>query len=234
MPITPVSLHACDSDADGFARALGGSLERYGFAVIGDHGLAQPMLDEALDQTKAFFALPEAHKLAYAVPGGAGQRGYTPFGREAAKGAASSDLKAFWHIGRDLPPGHDYQAVMPENLWPAELPGFRPALSALYADLDRLGGRVLGAIARHLGLADNAFADPTRDGDSILRLLHYPPVPADAPGVRAGAHEDINASPCCSGPKRRGWRSWTATAAGCRSSRRRALWSATSATCCRG
>ena len=193
MLIPPVSMQAYDRDFDGFARDLGASFERYGFAVISDHGLAQPMLDRALSETKALFALPDAVKRAYAVPGGAGQRGYTPFGREAAKGAATSDLKEFWHVGRDLPIRHPHRAFMPENLWPVELPGFRPALSALYADLDRLGGRVLRAVARHLDLPVDAFEAATRDGNSILRLLHYPPVPAAAPGVRAGAHEDINA-----------------------------------------
>ena len=193
MPIPPVSLHAYDRDLDGFAGDLGASFERYGFAVIGDHGLPPPMLDEALRQTKAFFALPDTVKRAYAVPGGAGQRGYTPFGREAAKGAATSDLKEFWHVGRDLSPDSPHRAIMPDNLWPAERPGFRPAVSALYDALDRLGRRVLRAVARHLRLPDDAFDDATREGNSILRLLHYPPVPADASGVRAGAHEDINA-----------------------------------------
>ena len=193
MSIKPVSLKAYDGDFDGFARDLGAAFERYGFAVIGDHGLPQAMLNEALAQTKAFFALPDAQKLAYAVPGGAGQRGYTPFGREAAKGAATRDLKEFWHVGRDLPPRHPYRSAMPDNLWPSELPKFRASLSALYDALDDLGQRVLCAIAHHLKLADNAFQDPTRDGNSILRLLHYPPVPQDAAGVRAGAHEDINA-----------------------------------------
>ena len=193
MSIPPVSLHAYDSDFDGFARDLGAAFERYGFAVIGDHGLPQPVLDEALAEAKAFFALPQALKLAYAVPGGAGQRGYTPFGREAAKGAATHDLKEFWHVGRELPPGSVNRDVMPDNLWPSERPGFRPALLALYEALDRLGGRVLRAIAHYLGLPDDAFEDATRDGNSILRLLHYPPVAADAPGVRAGAHEDIDA-----------------------------------------
>ncbi len=193
MPITPVSLKTYDSDFDGFAGALGAAFERYGFAVVGDHGLPQPMLDAALEQAKALFALPEAQKLAYAVPGGAGQRGYTPFGREAAKDAPLSDLKEFWHLGRDLPPDHPYRPVMPANLWPRELPQFRPAVSALYAALDALGGRLLRAIAHYLHLADDAFENPTRNGNSVLRLLHYPPVAADAPGVRAGAHEDINA-----------------------------------------
>jgi isopenicillin N synthase-like dioxygenase len=191
--IPPVSLLEDTRDPDGFARALGASFERYGFAVISDHGLQPALVDEALGETKAFFALPDAAKRAYVVPGGAGQRGYTPFGREAAKGAAQHDLKEFWHVGRELAPGHPYRDVMPDNLWPAELPLFRPAVQGLYTALDDLGTKVLRAIARRLALADDAFEDATRDGNSILRLLHYPPVPAEAPGVRAGAHEDINA-----------------------------------------
>ena len=175
MPIPPVSLHAYDSDFDGFAHSLGAAFERYGFAVIGDHGLSQSMLDEALRQTRALFALPESVKLGYAVPGGAGQRGYTPFGREAARGAATSDLKEFWHVGRDLPPDHPHRAVMPGNLWPMELPGFRPALSALYAGLDRLGGRLLRAIARHLDLPIDAFEDPTYfAGWLYTAAAHFP------------------------------------------------------------
>jgi isopenicillin N synthase-like dioxygenase len=191
--IEPVSYALHASDPDAFARGLGVAFERYGFAVVGDHGLDPPRVASALDEAKAFFDLPDEVKRAYAVPGGAGQRGYTPFGREAAKGARQHDLKEFWHVGRELPPGHPYRAVMPDNPWPAERPGFRPAVQGLYEALDAMGAQVLRAIARHLGLVQDAFEDPIRDGNSILRLLHYPPVAADAPGVRAGAHEDINA-----------------------------------------
>jgi isopenicillin N synthase-like dioxygenase len=192
MAIEPVSLGGYDRDFDAFSRDLGAAFERYGFAVLSEHDLPQAMVEEALAQTRAFFALPEEAKRAYNAAGGAGQRGYTPFGREAAKGAELSDLKEFWHIGRDLPPGHPYREFMPENVWPAELPAFQPATLSLFQALDELGQRVLRAIARYLGLADDAFVDPTRNGNSVLRLLHYPPVSAEAPGVRAGAHEDIN------------------------------------------
>ncbi len=188
MTIAPVSLAS-----DRFDAALGESLERYGFAVICDHGLAPDLVDAALAGTKAVFALPEAIKRRYFVPGGAGQRGYTPFGRETAKGAAVHDLKEFWHVGRELPPDHPYRAAMPDNLWPAEIEGFRPAVYGLYQALDHLGGRVLRAIASHLGLEDDAFDAAVRDGNSVLRLLHYPPVQAGSEGVRAEAHEDINA-----------------------------------------
>ena len=36
------------------------------------------------------------------------------------------------------------------------------------------------------------FREPVRDGNSVLRLLHYPPTPPNPEGVRAEAHEDIN------------------------------------------
>jgi isopenicillin N synthase-like dioxygenase len=190
--IEPVSLSLYARDFDAFAQALGDSFARYGFAVVADHDLPQGLVHGALTRTKAFFALPEAIKRQYHVPGGAGQRGYTPFGVETAKGATQRDLKEFWHTGRDLAPGDPLNVYMPANLWPAEIEGFETHIGALYASLDDLGVRLLRAIARYLKLDAHFFDGPVRQGNSILRLLHYPPVAPDAPGVRAGAHEDIN------------------------------------------
>jgi isopenicillin N synthase-like dioxygenase len=192
VSIEPVSFELYSTDFDRFAARLGASFERYGFAVVSDHGLDPALTSAALERTKAFFALSDAVKRRYHVPGGAGQRGYTPFGVETAKGAALHDLKEFWHVGRELPADHPYRAVMPDNLWPDEVEGFRASVGGLFEALDGLGGKMLRAVARHLGLAEDFFVGPVRDGNSILRLLHYPPVPADSPHVRAGAHEDIN------------------------------------------
>lgn len=187
-----LSMNDRRSDPEGFARAMGESYANYGFAIVRDHGLDEALIARALSATKEFFALPEAMKRRYHVQGGAGQRGYIPFGVEAAKGAAKVDLKEFWHVGRELPEGHRYRPVMPHNLWPAEVAGFRRDVYGLYDALDRLGQDLLISIAQFLSLPSNYFANATRDGNSVLRLLHYPPTPPNPDGVRAEAHEDIN------------------------------------------
>jgi len=190
--IEPVSMTLYDTDFQAFADRLGASFERYGFAVVADHGLDQSVIDAALDDAKAFFALPEEVKRKYHQAGTGGARGLTPFGIETAKGATAHDLKEFWHVGRELPEGHPYRKYMRDNVWPTEVEGFREHLYGMFTAMDRLGRKILRAIARHLELGDDYFEDKVELGNSILRMLHYPPVPADAPGVRAGAHEDIN------------------------------------------
>ena len=190
--IASVSLAQSDRDPESFAAAIGGSFERYGFAVVADHGIPADLIARAEDKARAFFALPEDVKRRYHLAGGGGARGYTPFGIETAKGATAYDLQEFWHVGRELPPGHPFEPMMPRNAWPQEVESFRATFLELFAAFDAAGARILEAIARHLGLAPDFFVDTVRDGNSVLRLLHYPPVPGDGPNVRAGAHEDIN------------------------------------------
>ena len=182
-----------DTDRDAFVAELGAAYREWGFAGIRNHGIPQAQIDAAYDVFKRFFALPDEVKKKYHVPGGGGARGYTPFGVETAKDSKHFDLKEFWHIGREIPEDSEYRDVMPPNLWPAEVPGFREHGYGLYQALDALGSQVLSALALHIGLDEHWFADKTDFGNSILRPIHYPPITADnIPNVRAGAHEDIN------------------------------------------
>jgi isopenicillin N synthase-like dioxygenase len=180
-------------DRDAFVAELGAAYREWGFAGIRNHGIPQAQIDRAYDVFQRFFALPDAVKRQYHVAGGGGARGYTPFGIETAKGAQHFDLKEFWHVGREIDRAAPQAEVMPPNLWPAEIPEFKEVAYGLYTTLDQLGSRVLSALALHIGLPEQYFADKTNVGNSILRPIHYPPITTpDVPNVRAGAHEDIN------------------------------------------
>ncbi|PZT89976.1 MAG: flavonol synthase [Citromicrobium sp.] len=176
------------------AEELGKSFEEFGFAVIRDHGIPQDLIDRAEAMSKQFFALPDEVKRAYHIPGAGGARGYTPFGTEKAKDARVHDLKEFWHVGRELPSGHPLSEYMADNIWPDEIDGFRATFLQLYSAFEEAGLRVLEAIALHLGLNRDFFASTVEDGNSVMRLLRYPPIEgAEAEGaIRAAAHGDIN------------------------------------------
>ncbi|GAB5459228.1 MAG: isopenicillin N synthase family oxygenase [Henriciella sp.] len=190
----PVPFPLWSQDKQAFADALGTSFRETGFAVIEQHPLDRAIIERAVNASKAFFALPEDTKERYHDAAGGRQRGYTPFGTENAKGAKAADLKEFWHTGRALPAGNPYRASMKDTPSVKEVPEFDAAMAAFYVALDQFGAALLKGIALHLGLEENWFDDKVDMGNSILRLLHYPPQenPPPAGTVRAGAHEDIN------------------------------------------
>ena len=190
----PIPYPLWTEDPSAFSAAIGLSFRETGFAVIEDHPIDQGVIDRAVAASKAFFALPESVKRSYRLPGGGGQRGYTPFGTENAKGKAESDQKEFWHTGRALSEGSPYRAAMPDTPSVAEITEFDDTTQALYKALDAMGRTLLQSIALHLNLAADWFETRVDVGNSILRLLHYPPQENPPPegSVRAGAHEDIN------------------------------------------
>ena len=191
--VASVSLNDADRNPKAFADEIGNSFVDYGFAIIRDHGIPQDVIDDAEEKAKAFFALPEETKRKYLIEGSGGARGYTPFGIETAKGAKAHDLKEFFHVGRDLPEGHPFRGHMGDNVWPAEVPGFKETFQQLYAAFDAAGIKILRAVARFLEIDEDYFTDTVRDGNSVMRLLHYPPQnEPTGEHIRAGAHEDIN------------------------------------------
>jgi isopenicillin N synthase-like dioxygenase len=193
MDIAEIPILSLAESPRALAAEIGGSFRRFGFAMVRDHGIDPALIAEAWRLTAEFFARPTEEKLRYFVPELHGARGYTPFRTEVAKGASEKDLKEFWHVGRGLPAGHRLTGSMPPNVWPDRPAGFQDAFESLYAEFDRAGARILSAIALDLGLDEHWFDAAIDDGNSVLRLLHYPPVGVEAGGaIRAGAHEDIN------------------------------------------
>ncbi|MEO1303437.1 MAG: 2-oxoglutarate and iron-dependent oxygenase domain-containing protein [Pseudomonadota bacterium] len=190
----PISFDLWPREKAAFSSALGRSFRETGFAVISDHPIPQSVIDRAVNASKAFFALPENTKEKYHDAAGGRQRGYTPFATENAKGAKAADLKEFWHTGRALPDGSPYKATMKDTPDVPEVVEFDEATRAFYEAMDAFGAQLLHAVALHLGLPETWFDSKVQYGNSILRLLHYPPQenPPAKGTVRAGAHEDIN------------------------------------------
>lgn len=187
------TLSLAEVDSAHFVEQLGAAYEQHGFVIIENHGIPQDLIERFLEQFKRFFAWSEADKRRYHLAGGGGARGYTPFGIETAKGSQHFDLKEFWHIGRELPTDHPYRHYMADNVWIDELPEFRETCITMFETFDLTGRRLLKAIARVLELPIDYFEDKVQLGNSVLRVIHYPPMPANpAESIRAGAHEDIN------------------------------------------
>jgi isopenicillin N synthase-like dioxygenase len=144
-------------------------------------------------EVKSFFELPLETKLKYEIPGLAGQRGYTSFGKEHAKDSNAGDLKEFWHFGQIVEGDDPIKSEYPDNIWVDELPEFNKVGNKAYKDLENTGKFMLRAIALYLNLDEYYFDDKIHHGNSILRPIHYPPITSEPQSaVRAGQHEDIN------------------------------------------
>ena len=174
-----------------FVASLGQAFENIGFVILKGHYLSKDKTDLLYKEIETFFDLSEAQKHAYEIPGLAGQRGYTSFGKESAKGRTEGDLKEFWHFGqyRKKENGHVY----PDNVMVEELPAFNTIGKEIFQTLEKTGQAILQAIALHLNLAENYFDESVAYGNSILRAIHYPPIKTEPKNaVRAAAHGDIN------------------------------------------
>ncbi len=170
-------------------RAIGDALSTWGFVAITHHGIDATLLEKAYGEAADLFALPTHVKSAYETPEDGRQRGYTSFGVEHAKDHDAADLKEFWHVGRAV----EGDSPLPRNLDPRERPDFLPTMLQLFDHTETFALRLASVIAEHLGLDADFFGTRVAGGNSVLRVIHYPPVRDPQPGaVRAAAHEDIN------------------------------------------
>ena len=172
---------------------LGRAFHETGFVGVINHGISKQLIDDYYAASKSFFKLDEATKKKYEVPGMAGQRGFTSFGKEHAKQSQVADLKEFFQLGQELPESHAAFAKTPANPQVAETPGFSDKGRELYQAFQRAGTNLLRAIALYLGLDEHYFDEHIKYGNSILRAIYYPPIQHEpASAIRAEQHEDIN------------------------------------------
>lgn len=177
-----------------FVKDLFVGFKDYGFIVLKDHDVSPELFKTAYQLLQKFFELPESTKVSYFDPKGGGRTGYTPFGREHAKDSAVMDLKEFWHVAQTVAPNSRFYNEYPKNIWPAEVPQFEQVMLQIYQGLENAGKQMLKALTGPLGLPEHYFDEMVTEGSSVLRLLHYPPIPQDVDPrcLRAAPHEDIN------------------------------------------
>ena len=176
-----------------FTKEIGSAFENIGFVALSGHFLSDDLVKDLYAQVKKFFDLPQDVKDTYEIEGIGGQRGYTSFGKEHAKGRKEGDLKEFWHFGQYIEDDPVLEREYPENVIVKELPKFNAVGKETYKMLEKTAKYVLRALALHLNLPETYFDGYIKNGNSILRPIHYPPIvnePKNA--VRAAAHGDIN------------------------------------------
>ena len=176
-----------------FVQSLGKAYQEVGFVAVQNHGINQQLVDDFYKAVEDFFALPESVKQQYEVPGLAGQRGFTSFGKEHAKNSSAGDLKEFWQIGQTIEDGEVVSDHYPENVQVAEIARFNELGYQLYRSFEKSGRSLLQSLALFLGLDEHYFDEKIHNGNSILRAIYYPPITQEpASAIRAEQHEDIN------------------------------------------
>ena len=175
-----------------FVQKLGKAYEEVGFVAVKNHGVPDKLIADLYRYVQEFFSLPLDHKKNYEIPELAGQRGYTSFGKEHAKGSDAPDLKEFFQYGQ-IPRDNFKEEDYPANVQVGEVDTFNKTFDDAYRAFEKSGTALLQAIALYLGLDEHYFDGYVHNGNSILRAIHYPPITHEpASAIRAEQHEDIN------------------------------------------
>jgi isopenicillin N synthase-like dioxygenase len=175
-----------------FVQALGKAYEEVGFVAVKNHGIPDGLIEDLYKYVQEFFSLPLEQKKKYEIKGLAGQRGYTSFGKEHAKGSDAPDLKEFFQYGQVARDNYKDE-FYPDNVKVEQVAAFNETFDNAYRAFEKSGTALLQAIALYLGLDEHYFDQYVFNGNSILRAIHYPPI-TETPksAIRAEQHEDIN------------------------------------------
>ena len=175
-----------------FVEKLGKAYEEIGFVTVKNHGVSDELIADLYIKVQQFFSLPPELKKRYDDPELAGQRGYTSFGKEHAKGSEAPDLKEFYQYGQ-VPLDNFKEENYSPNVAVKEVEGFNEIFEKAYRAFEKSGKALLQAIAIYLKLDDCYFDKFIYNGNSILRAIHYPPITSEPKtAIRAEQHEDIN------------------------------------------
>ena len=179
------------------ARQISAASRELGFFYVINHGVPDALMRDQLRWAESFFSQPLAQKMKVDFRNLPVRRGYEPMAMQTLQAGAQPDQKEGFSINRDPSGDPDRAAYEGPNQWPAnatgfEAGGFRAQMEAYRDAMIVLGTELCGLLALSLGLDADYFADAMADPNVCVRLLHYPPQPANIPADRfgCGAHTD--------------------------------------------
>ena len=183
-----------------FCDELGRAAPEVGFFYLVGHGISDALIATVQSESRRFFALPEAEKLAIEMVNSPHFRGYTRVGAEFTRGRP--DWREQIDIGAERPvipagPGVPAWArLQGPNQWPDAVPGLKPALLQWQDQVGAMLIRVLRAFALALGQNEDAFAPIYGDAPHhLLKIIRYPGRVAGRDDQGVGAGRWIDATP---------------------------------------
>ncbi|MPS92425.1 2-oxoglutarate and iron-dependent oxygenase domain-containing protein [Comamonas sp.] len=199
LPIIDISgLRSHDPvDQHMVAEQLRQACEQRGFFYITGHGIDPALINSLFAASQRFFDLPMAEKLAVDKKLSRCNRGYEPLRAQTLESGAPPDLKESFYVGAEV--ATDDARVLSgrfntgPNQWPETLPDFRAVMQNYYQAAHGLGATIVHGLALSLGVPVSHFDGYLKDAAATLRLLHYPPQPANPePGEKGcGEHTDF-------------------------------------------
>ncbi len=181
------------------ARELRAAALSCGFFYVRNHGVPAERLAQQFELAQRLFALPAERKQALSMLNSPQLRGFENLGEQTLDAAMKPDLKESFCCGMDWPDEHPYVKAgyfsYGPSQWPEDLPDAHPLCQDWIARMNRLSERLMQLMALSLDLPETFFDKDCHEPMVTLRMVRYPPHPADADErtFGAGAHTDWGA-----------------------------------------
>ncbi|MFK0236140.1 isopenicillin N synthase family dioxygenase [Streptomyces vinaceus] len=195
LPVIDLSQADDPAQRADFLKKLHAVARDTGFLYLTGHGITEAETARILELTRAFFALPEADRLAVSNLNSPHFRGYTRIGHELTGGA--SDWRDQLDVGAERPApvlGPDDPAFLwleGPNQWPQALPELRPVVLEWQARLAAVAHRLLRELLTSIGAPSDFFDAAFADRPHLhTKLIRYPGSAPSGAGQGVGAHKD--------------------------------------------
>ncbi|MEV7613549.1 2-oxoglutarate and iron-dependent oxygenase domain-containing protein [Streptomyces sp. NPDC089799] len=195
LPVLDLSLADDPARRGAFREELHAAARDTGFLHLTGHGVTAAETARILELTRAFFALPEADRLAVSNLNSPHFRGYTRIGHEVTGGA--NDWRDQLDVGAEraapeVGPGDPaFLWLEGPNQWPAALPELRPAVLAWQERLAAVAHRLLRELLASIGAPEDFFDAAFADSPHLhTKLIRYPGADPTGAGQGVGAHKD--------------------------------------------